>query len=90
MLYASTKATLKQEFGTGILYDFFADSIEDMSVEHFVSWIEEKSTPKQCLEDAEDYDPFVGSSCNVMTSAELGKHDVKQAEFQMSLSKNEK
>lgn len=43
MIYASTKSTVKQEFGGGSIFaDYFVSSREDLSVESVRKWIERK------------------------------------------------
>lgn len=43
MIYASTKSTLKQEFGGGSIFaDYFVSSSDDLSVESVKKWIERK------------------------------------------------
>jgi len=43
MLYASTKATLKMEFGGGnILYDYFATTFDEISFNGFTSWVKSR------------------------------------------------
>ena len=43
MIYASTKSTVKQEFGSGSIFaDYFVASTEDLSLESVTKWIERK------------------------------------------------
>lgn len=43
MIYASTKSTVKQEFGSGSIFaDYFVSNTEDLSVESVKKWIERK------------------------------------------------
>ena len=43
MIYASTKSTVKQEFGGGSVFaDYFVSSPEDLSVEAVTKWVERK------------------------------------------------
>lgn len=43
MIYASTKSTVKQEFGSGSIFaDYFVSSPEDLSVDAVQKWIERK------------------------------------------------
>lgn len=43
MIYASTKSTVKQEFGSGSIFaDYFVTSSDDLSVESVTKWIERK------------------------------------------------
>lgn len=43
MIYASTKSTVKQEFGGGSIFaDYFVSSPEDLSLESVTKWIERK------------------------------------------------
>lgn len=43
MIYASTKSTLKQEFGGGSIFaDYFVNSKDDLTVESITKWIERK------------------------------------------------
>lgn len=54
MLYASTKSTLKNEFGTGIAFDYFADSDEALSLSSFSGWITEKQRIAAGNDDDDD------------------------------------
>lgn len=54
MLYASTKSTLKNEFGTGIAYDYFADSDEALALSAFTGWIKEKESIAAGNDDDDD------------------------------------
>ncbi|KAH9410073.1 Twinfilin-1 [Tyrophagus putrescentiae] len=56
MLYASTKSTLKKEFGTGIAFDYFADSEEALAVDAFSAWIKEKRRMAAGGDDDDDDD----------------------------------
>jgi len=43
MIYASTKSTVKQEFGGGSIFaDYFVSGLEDLTVESVTKWIERK------------------------------------------------
>lgn len=43
MIYASTKSTVKQEFGGGSIFaDYFVASLEDLPVESVTKWVERK------------------------------------------------
>lgn len=43
MIYASTKSTVKQEFGSGSIFaDYFVSSPEDLSVDSITKWVERK------------------------------------------------
>lgn len=54
MLYASTKSTLKNEFGTGIAFDYFADSEEALTLGAFTTWIKEKQRIAAGNDDDDD------------------------------------
>lgn len=86
MLYASTKATLKEEFGTGIVFDYFADSIDELKFEHFSLWLEEKSSVNAEGDEFESDDLLVPTD-SLLTSVEEERRKVRQAEFETSLSK---
>jgi twinfilin-like protein len=48
MLYASTKATLKMEFGGGnILYDYFATNFDEINFNGFKNWLKSRKTAEE-------------------------------------------
>lgn len=96
MLYASTKSTLKNEFGTGIVYDYFADGPDALEIECFQKWIDDKQMATS-KDDADDPDvendglsASIVSSNQLLTAGEEERSKVKQLEYEMSLEKNEK
>src|SRR5690606_6140101 len=95
MLFASTKATLKNVFGTGIRFDYFADSYDSLSFDSFSSWLQDKSAKVTAADDddqtgQEFYFSKPVTTESLLTATEDERRRVKQLEFDMSLARNEK
>lgn len=70
MLYASTKATLKKEFGTSyIVYDYFASTVSELSLSSFKNFLEAKQRELNGETDV-----------NLLTLSELDLMTVKREE----------
>jgi twinfilin-like protein len=74
MLYASTKATLKKEFGTSHLtLDYFATAQDDLSFEAYQTFVERKKK-----EENGDHDP------ELLTTQELDLKLIRKEEAELS------
>ena len=95
MLYASTKSTLKNEFGSGIAYDYFADSDDALAISSFQSWVAEKQDKNKDT-DNDDPDVDMGITAGIMSSGQLltateeERSKVRKMEYELSLERNEK
>ena len=100
MLYASTKSSLKNEFGTGIVYDYFADSEEALSIKKFRAWIQDKQKLAKGVnvndmdadvddldDDNASFNSSFTSNVELLTANEDERRKVKQLEYEMSLEK---
>lgn len=91
MLYASTKNTLKNDFGTGIRFDYLADSFEDISYDAFAKWMVGKTTKD--VEFSDKQERVLGNAATVKTSdlrtlVEEERHKIKALELAESAQKN--
>lgn len=95
MLYASTKATLKKDFGTGIIRDYFVDSYEDIHLDQFVKFL--ASGRASGDDGAKDKDQPLAANYSagynnhaMLTAVEQERRKVKMMEHEQSMETNKK
>lgn len=93
MLYASTKTTLKNDFGTRTRFDYLAEAFEDIAYETFAKWMVDKTSKD--VEFTDEQERVLGNASaikmsDLRTVVEEERHKIKALELAESAQKSNK